>query len=467
MTGKKKPETERAERFLPFSIEQNPAPVNLEGQDAKDQIQNLADSIMATFRRVVPSNYVGQVDGPYYSQQYRALAKVLAEIQITASEAALDGYIDFTRPEFLWQTIGTLIFPTARDSDEAPVIFGDVSYRTFLKRMVALLLEGATLKVQEEGVGLLTDAVVTVLEKVAHQRKSYSAWQYPEQFEFEVNVSGTTVWTDPGTGEKIQGEVGTGFPEFPFITQRNVNIVLRALKPAHALFEYRHLFHESFQHLFEDAVSFDIHSYYYDDFRKFCTGRKEITGVDGETLTNRFLFSDPTREFRSVAPGAVLEILTGPNARPTLGGKSQATLGLYRVREILRMPGGAESTPRGYTTSPSNLAGTLIVQDNGELEDSDQDWSQAVEGEILTILSGPNAGRYRLETLLGPTGGPVGFIASGSGISRVRVAPSLLRVETLMPEATKSQVYRVGVERLGVRVPQIVTGEDVSAQFVP
>lgn len=465
MSGdEKKPDLERAPRFLPFSLEQNPAPVPLVGQDGQNQFQDLTDSIMATFLAVLPSNYVAQINGPYYTTQFRAMAEQLARIQITSEEASLDSYIDFTRPEFLWQTVGTLVFPEADTQSEAPVIEGDVSYRTFLKRMIELLLTGATLKVQEAGVALLTTAVVTILEKVAFSRDPNTAWGFPEQFEFEINVSDCAVWTDPGTGVLITGNLGSGFAPLPITTAQNVNLVLRALKPAHTLYEYRNLFLDTVNS-FEDSVSWDFNSYYYDDLRKFCTGSKEINGTKGVTLTDRFLFSDATLAFGSVCPGAILEILSGPNARVTLGGKDAATLGRYRVRDILRMPVGAESTPRAYTTSPTGLTGTATILDGGQLEDLSQDWSLADEGEILTLSAGPNAGSYRLETLLGADGGPVGFVASGSLITSVRVAPSLLRLETIQPETATNQTYRVAVDRLGVRTPQVVSMEDVSDQF--
>lgn len=413
--------------------------------------------------RVLPSNYVAQINGPYYTTQFRALAETLAEVQYTAEEAGLDSYIDFTRPEFLWQTIGTLVFPDV-DEKGIPQLEGDITYRTFLKRMIELLLQGATLQTQKEGVEALTTAVVTVLEKVAFQRDPNTAWGFPEQFEFEIDVTDFTTWTESTTGDLIEGALGTGFPASPFALVNNVNIVLRALRPAQSIYEYRHLFLDAFGDLFEDVESFDLETFYYDDFRKFCTGAKQITGTAGETLTDRFFFSDATREFRSVVPGAILEILSGPNARLTLGGLD-LTLGRYRVREVLRMPVGAESTPRAYTTSPTSLSGQVTILDNGELEDLAQDWSNAVEGEILTIADGPNAGNYRLETLLGAEGGSVGFVTPGSGITDVRVSPSLLRLETIQPQTVTGQTYRVGVDRLGVRVPQIVLAEDVSAQF--
>jgi len=455
------PDRERS--LLPYTVGQNPAPVEVVGQQSTDQVRALTEQILGTFSRVLPSNYVSQISGPFYNTQFQAFAEVLARIQITAEEAALDGQIDFTRPEFLWQTIGTLVFPDINE-DGIPDIPGDVSYRCFLKRMINLLLRGARLDVQKEGIELLTSAVVTILEKVAFQRDPNTAWGFAEQHEFEVNVSDTSTWTDPETGELIEGVVGTGFPEDPFRLQKNVAIVLRALKPAHTLYDYRHLFLESFEDIFTDDVSWEISPYYYDDFRRFCEGAQCIAGT-GDTLSDRTLFTDPTLDFRSICPGALLEILSGPNTPPSQGGVDEFNLGRYYVREVLRMPIGAESTPRAYTTSPTGLSGTATIGDNGQITDEAQDFSQVEEGEILTITEGGNAGSYRIDTLLGVNGGEPGFVASGSLIESIRVAPSMLRLARIMPEQATGQSYTVGVDRLGIRKPQIVVGEDASAQF--
>jgi len=461
-----KPDPNRATSLIPFVLNQNPAPALLQGQNATNNLQDLTDQIMNTFYQVLPSNYVSQITGPYYSLQFQAIAETLAQIQITAEMAHLDGSINFTRPEFLWQTVGTLIFPEIDPKVGVPDIPGDVSYRTFLERMIGLLLEGAKLDVQKSGVDLITQATVEVLEKASFQRDPNSAWGFPEQFEFEVTLSDCSVWTDPNTGNTIQGSLGTGFPEDPFRTQKNAEMVLRALKPAHTLYDYLHLFREFFGDQFEDTVSWELNSYYYEDFRKFCTGAKSVTGTGGITLTDRTLFSDPMRDFRNICPGAILEILSGENASGTNGGSDVFTLGQHRVVEVLRMVFGADSSPRAYTTSPSNLSGDAHILEGGEIQDLSQDWSNAQEGEIVTFAAGPNAGSYRLEALLGPTGGPVGAIAGGSSITNVRVAHSLLRLDSRPPVVAVGQTYRVAVDRLGVRVPQAVTGEDVSAQFV-
>jgi hypothetical protein len=95
-----------------------------------------------------------------------------------------------------------------------------------------------------------------------------------------------------------------------------------------------------------------------------------------------------------------------------------------------------------------------------------QDFSFAVEGEVLTFASGPNAGTsYRLDTLAGNDGGPVGLVPAGAGITTVRLAPCLLELDRKMPEVATGQSYKITLEKFGVRKPKFVVGEDVSSQF--
>jgi len=452
--------------YLPDSISQNPAPVPLVGQQNATVKQEIVDKILTLFRRVLASNYVAQVQGPYYSLQFQAAAEVLADIQILLTEVSVDSDVDFTRPEFLWQTIGTLVFPDTSNG-QFPIIDGDLTFRCFLKRMIELLLQGATLETQEQGLGLLTDAQVEVLEKVAFQYDPTTAWGLNDQHTFEVNILDRTTWTDPETGELIQGEYGTGFPDNPFVLQFNNQLVLRALKPAKALYDYRHLFKENFGVLFQESPFLDLESWYYEDYRKFCSGRKEILSSGGQTLplTDLLFFQDVTVDFKSICSGAALEFLEGPNASPLYGGLDQYRLGIHRVVGVHRNLGGVDLTPRSYTTSPTGLSGKLTGGEDGKFEDLDQDFSNAQEGEMLTILAGPNAGTYRMDILLGPLGGPMYKVPAGSGVTAVQVAPCILELNSRMVQPATGQRYRVAVERLGVRVPYTVLGEDASSQF--
>ncbi len=459
--------------FLPTLLQQNPAPVTAAGQDRIKTRREQVDSIMSVFMQVLPSNYVSQVQGPFYTVQFQAAAEAIADFQISAQEIFADADYDFMRSEFMFQLLGALVFPDAT-TDGYPTLKGDLSYREFLKRMVELLLQGATKDTVEEGLDLLSEATFVVIEKVIAARNTKkrvfnkalgvwedlpgSAWGLDDQFEFEINVS----HLDPDSGTQR-------FPEDPFVLQENVRIVLRALKPAHTLYDYRHLFTEAFGAMFDGTATWELSNYYYEDFRRFCCGALGVTGTAGITWTDRTLFSDTSREFDQIKAGAELLVSSGPNGIHTGGveGTSASTdrrhIGRYRVKDVLNFPVGTDAIPRTYTTSPSNLSGSATVEGDA-IEDASQDWAAAVEGETLTFTEGPNVGTYRLKTVLGTYGGPVG--AATGPATRVQIALCLLRIERRMNQATSGQSYTVAVDRLGVQQPHAVTGEDASIFFV-
>lgn len=437
--------------LIPLNLDQNPAPFPETGQDAKTKHQAQVDRIMRTFLSVLPSNYVALVNGPWYTLQFQAIAEQIASIQLTAQEIYKDGDFDFTRTEFLWQIIGALVFPEATERSGTPTIDGDVDYRAFLHRMVVLLLQGATPSTVEEGAGLLTEAEVDILERFlfSKQRDPNSAWDLDDQFTFDLFV---------------ENGGGTEFPaEDPFILQENVRLILEALKPAHTLYFYQHLFRDAFGDIFTDDTGWGpggdesghfwtLSAYYYDDLRKFCQGARDIRGTSGATLTDRTCFSDPTVSFEAIQAGAVLEITGGAND------------GQHQVVDVRTFVFGDDATPRAYTTSPTGLTGSATVS-GSDITDGSQNWALAVENEILTFTAGLNAGSYRLETLLGPDGGRLGDINVTGPATSVRVSPSILKVQRRMPSTLTGQTYQVTVDRMGVKFPRIVTGEDASEQF--
>lgn len=506
------------QRLLDFRA-QNPAPVSPEDQGAQDfynRIQDVSDRIMRTFTRTLPSNYVSRTDGPLYTVQFRAAVEVLARFQVFANEVYENTDFDFTRPEFLYQTLGILVFP---DTERGiPDVDGDVTYREFLKKMVDLLLGGSTPEVVRQGSGLLTEALVTLHEKFRFDYRGDISRALQEQFGFElfyeksartspqgppshyhivdIDCDGNGVTTStvclpgqecvdhthvvegyrvlPGSDPVSDHEhvLLPDFPKNPFVLEENVVKILDALKPAHTLYDYRLVFREVFGRyverevfgadgmpigdvtgftpgVFDDESRWKMLSWYYDDFRKFCLGAKEVRGDSGETWTDRTLFSDSGRSFRNVRPQAVLRILSGPNQ------------GTYTVREVLGFPIPNDPTPRPYTTS-SGLSGSLVVE-LGTAVDPGQDFSAAISGEILEIHAGPNAGTYRLSVVEGINGGPVGMAPGPS--DRVRVDLTTLRVDRRMPVIASGQEYTVDVDRLGKAVFQTVQSESVSDYF--
>lgn len=445
--------------YLPGTRQQNPAPVAQGGQEGLSAVQRLSMKIMEAFSQVLPSNYVSETPGPFYTLQFQSIAEQLAATQLALEEVGLESDVDFARPEYLWQMIGTLVFPDTSQTPRGPVeISGDLTYREFLRRMLLLLLQGSKQAVVQEGVGLLTEAEVRIVPKVGADRGS--AWGLDDQFEFEVNLLGKTTWSDGAVGE-----AGSGFPTDPIRLQRNNARILRALRPAHTLYEYRHLFLELFQANISDTFSAELDAWHYEDFRHYCLGMKALMGEEGATLASKILFSDPRRSFRTVTPGATLTILNGPNTKPTSGGLDSSTLGEYRVEEVRRLVFGPDEVPRRYTTSPTGLVGKATVDVDGVFTDLTQDFSNAVEGEILTLLEGPNAAEYRLEVLVGGEGGLVGVVSPGSNQHQVQVSPSILRIRSRMPRSQAGQRYTVTLQRKGAKHPWFVNGEDVSSQF--
>jgi hypothetical protein len=510
------------DKILPDGVRQNPAPSREDNKLFKESVRLQRESIMGFFMKVLPSNYVSAVKGPFYTIQFQAAAEELAKIQISAQEIFADSDFDFTRTEFLFQILGAMVFPDHYRTG-IPDIEGDVSYRLFLKRMVALLLKGATENSVQSGLDLITDASVQIIEKSLETKITPgAAYTLADQFEFEVNLSKiestttdggeddrypshrhtirmdtkgngktvSTVWVgDEGYAHthdivdyEVQPayyedpeEIGHGhtlvslFPDAPFTVLHNAKLVLDALKPAHSAYQYRHLFRDVFGALFDDTMSFDYDIYHYEDFRNYCLGAKAVTGV-GTTLNDRSLFRDISRDFSSIKPGAMLSITTGPNSFSEKSDDS-GRYGKFRVVDVLTFPVGS-SSPAAFSTS-SGLSGYVSV--SGDVltamkktgtvfvEDLDQDFALAKEGEILSILEGPNIGEYRLVTVLGSNGGKVGFATGPS--YRAKAAPSLLRTESRMKFVIGGQSYFVGVDRLGASVPQ-AREEDATSFFL-
>jgi hypothetical protein len=427
--------------LIPFSLTQNPAPNPVSpGQDYLDEKRALVDSIMSAFRGLLPSNYVASTNGPWYSLQFQAMAEQLADIQINTAEIYKDSAWDFTRTDFLWEMIGSFVFPGATDKTGIPQISGDLNYREFLHKMVLLLMQGATKASLEGGLEALDSTfIATVVERYLETppRDPDGAYTIEDQFAIDVFI------------ETASG----GFPTDPFVTQDNAALVLAALKPAHVLYAYSYLFKDAFAKLADDGAapnSWDIEPYYYADLRKWCLGSKSIVGSAGSTLTDRTLFSDTSFSFASIRVGAALRVLAGANA------------GTYRVLSTRALLSGASATPVAYTVS-SGGSGTLRALSDNVVEDTTRDWGLLAVDTTITIASGVNAGTYRLDTVLGATGGPLG--TAGISGDQVRLAPSILKLERRMASVLTGQSYEVDVDRLGAKVPQAISAEDVSEQF--
>ena len=482
---------------------ENPAQADAKGQTSVRRVQEIEDSIMRIFFTRMPSNYVSQAQGPLYTNIFRAVAKQLASFQVEAELASDDPKYDLTRPEFMYQVLGRIVFPDSmRPRAELIDVDGDISLRDFLREMVLLLLEGSRKDPVERGVGLLSDLGVDIVEKVAHERKKGSGVGLEDQFEIEVNAvsvkhtdkdgthwhrirvdnqgNGKTYGTYSSDGSEdyhchevkdfvIQPYVAADltehdhsyvqdFPDNPFILQHNIEMILLALKPAHLIYQYRHLFVEFFGEVFEDQATYDYFTWKYEDLRKNWRGAKSITGSAKTTGGNKCLLVDPNRDFQSVLPGAPIDIEDGQNQ------------GKYFVKEIHTLPYPTDDVPRPFTTSPTGLSGMAIVSEGTvtALEDVyyphwDNDFGGIAEDEVFTFTEGPNEGSYRIKMVLGIKGGLPGKGAWES--DQIQLAHSIIEIRPPMPYRIDSQNYVVGVDRLGAAVQNRVEAESVSEQF--
>ena len=139
---------------------------------------------MSFFLAVLPSNYSSQVNGPFYTMQFQAAAEQIARIQVQASEIFSDADLDFTRPEFVYQIIGSLVFPDVA-TDGFPTLPSDIAVRKFLKDMAGILLKGATKSALYDAIKLLTAADVQIIEKAIEARSDpLTAYTLADQFQF-------------------------------------------------------------------------------------------------------------------------------------------------------------------------------------------------------------------------------------------------------------------------------------------
>lgn len=420
---------------IPYSNPQNPSPSpNGEGQEFINDKQELVNAILTNFKRVLPSNYVSLTNGPFYLLQFQALSEQLADIQLSTTEIYKDSLWDFTRPEFLWQVLGSLVFPDS--STGIPQIDGDKTYRDFLSKMVINLLKGSTLESLKNGLESLEEGlVVEIVERYLSTppRNPQGLNTIEDQFLVDIFLE--------------------GFTSAPFVLQENAKLVIQALKPAHVFYGFSFLFRDAFGVIASDegGLILDLDSYYYDDMRKWCYGAERISGI-GEVLSSRSYFSDPDVSFKSIKVGSPFKISSGDNK------------GVYKVTEVIHLLAGAETSLRPYTLSSGGSGTNLQVIDYRTLRDPSIDWGTLPRDTKITITSGPNAGTYRLDTVLGSTGGEVGN--SGVSGNLVRVSPSILKLNEKPPKSATGQSYEVGVDRLGVQHPHAITAEDVSSQFV-
>lgn len=483
-------ETRQENGLVLDSDVQNPAPFIPVGQVEADRIRYYADQILAVFMQSLPSNYVAQTNGPYYIAQFQAAAEQLAKIQVSVLDAYEDSDFNFTRPEVLFQFIGDLVFPKG----DVPVIDGDVTYREFLRQMVVLLLTGSKLETLVSGLDLLTDAEFEVIDTSPYITDPNSAWGLLDRFTFEVNVfkyrrtapqtdthyhtvqvsvggSGTTVTTVNGTDHI---HIVTGFR----VDNAYLDPALHTGLHTHDLlsdFPDLPFVLEKNARLVLKALK-PAHTLY--TYRNLF---REFLGTIFSDTWSSNLTDYHYDEYRKYwASARAITGTLGESLDPFLFHDASLSFDSVRVGAILTIttgPNAGRYTIQEVLRLPFSNDPVLRPYTtsptglsgrayvlNGDILDPTQTWMSLYDGETLTFASGPNAGTYYLGTLLGPDGGPVG-VAIGPGLG-VRPVHGVLRVKPRMltPFAV-GQSYTISLNNLGVKTPNSVVNEDVSNYF--
>jgi hypothetical protein len=388
--------------MLPFEY---PVPLGSDPQVWRERVNEIADQIVLFFQDNLPSNYVSTVDGPQYRMHWRNLAIALATIQVQALEVVAD-QTDQTRGEFIHQLWGKLLLPGGM-----PTLDSDQALRDFLRDFAPLLLAGATRDAIEQAVQLLvTNATV----------------QEAEDYTFDVTLEGAN---------------NTFGSSNPVLLEQNVRLLIDALRPAHTVYRLRHLFRETLSQPVDTVgypnsrLTVSLSDEHYDDARSFWAGVESIGSV--ADVSGRWL-NDYTTDLSFVQVGAPV----------TLEGET------YRVVSVRRFKQELDLTPRAFT-SP---AGNGFVTVEGDELTSDIDLVHATWGDVLTITTGANAGKYRLESL------STGHLDDSPPSSfQTRPAVGWLELDRAAPNAL-GVAYRLGVDRLG-RQKALQAVEDVSSQF--
>lgn len=431
-----------AQDNIPIEVSDEAYPIDLE---------QVSQQAIAALNHLLPSTYVSETDGPVYRALVGALAVLSASAHIEALEVQADAVGAWARPEILPGTLGTLLFPTWATTGY-PEVDGDNRARALLLRVAELLLAGATPEAMVEGVRALDDEAVFSIEERGRTLSLLgrrSGWNASQAFAVEISI------------EAKDGRGLPSFPRDPIQLLRNAGIVLGALSPAHVARELRNLFRDAGAQPAEvGAPAWDLDASYYDDTRVYHSGIRRIRGA-GRSSADLMCWCDADRDFSIIPPGAELRILTGPGSVRE-SPADRGARGRRRVAEVRTLPVPDDPVPRPYSTQPSNLSGDVVAS-GGDLWDSEQDFSGAKPREVIQILGGPNAGKYRLRDALGGSaGGPIGRASGPCAWARPYSGVLYLEARLMVPGAGS---YEVDADPAG-KIEARKYVEDVTSQVV-
>lgn len=282
---------------------QFPYPLIKDGKGYNRAVQSRAQAILNSLMGFLPSNYRASIASPEYSYYLRGMAVELAKLTFGLEQLSDDISFEEVRPEFLYQTVAYLLFT---DGDLPGLDVSDEEFRDFLLKIIEIYFQGSTPQSVIDAVELFTDETFTVRENFEEARSEGSTLDISDQFGFSIEF-------DLSSGV---------FPEDLFEIQKNINLLIQIIKPAHTLYRLAHVFTDEYTGPSDDDTVLDelnwtMHDRRYDDARKYCkgiSGWSSSTGYAELGSLNILRDDAETSPMSSIREGARVTILSGENS---------------------------------------------------------------------------------------------------------------------------------------------------------
>lgn len=223
-----------------------------------------AQALFTNLLNLLPSSYISTIQGPNYTEELKAVAVELARLELALEAVSYDADFRYTRTEFLYQTVGYLVYLNGK---LPKVSFDDVEFRSFLLKVIAIYFRGSVPTALKDAIALFFTDRVTVYENFILVRQGASGLDISDQFGFQIDL-------DAPDG---------AFPPNFFDNQENVRQLLDIIRPAHTLFRIRVVFTDTYAPNGDDLgrilddMKWDLSAYWYDDLRHNFRG---LRGVD-------------------------------------------------------------------------------------------------------------------------------------------------------------------------------------------